>query len=90
MSIQSFKDLPLSIEVLKSIKDLEMVLTPDKVSPGQIEKNILRCPDQKMAKKMISLIEEAKKNGDSLGGVIECQALKVPQGMGEPLFDKLE
>jgi len=63
---------------------------PSKVSPTLIEKNIVRCPDQTMAKKMISLIEKTKKQGDSLGGVVECIIKGLPIGIGSPVFDKLE
>jgi chorismate synthase len=56
----------------------------------QVESNIVRCPDAKAAEKMISLIEEVRKAGDSVGGVIECVAKGVPAGWGEPVFDRLE
>ena len=61
-----------------------------KVSPALIEKNIVRCPDESAAKKMISLIEKMKKEGDSVGGVIECRIQGMPAGIGSPVFDKLE
>jgi chorismate synthase len=35
-------------------------------------------------------IERARRDGDSLGGVVECVARGVPVGLGEPVFDKLE
>ncbi len=53
------------------------------------ESNVVRCPDPSMAKKMISLIEEIKLKGDTLGGQIFCFAKGVPLGLGEPVFDKL-
>ncbi len=37
-----------------------------------------------------TLIEKAKNEGDSLGGVIECRAIEMPVGIGEPFFDSLE
>jgi chorismate synthase len=55
-----------------------------------IEKNIVRCPDAAAAKRMISLIERIRDEGDSIGGVIECVARGIPPGIGEPVFDKLE
>jgi len=55
-----------------------------------IEKNVVRCPDAIAAKKMISLIEQVRDAGDSVGGVIECVARGIPPGLGEPVFDKLE
>jgi len=50
----------------------------------------LRCADPKAAKEMSRVIEKARQEGDSLGGVIEGIALNVPVGLGEPVFDTLE
>jgi chorismate synthase len=54
------------------------------------EQSIVRCPDSDAAKRIISLIEQVRGEGDSVGGVIECVARGVPPGLGEPVFDKLE
>ncbi len=56
----------------------------------EIEKNIVRCPDAKTAEKMVDAIMQARKNGDSLGGVVEVIARGVPAGLGEPVFDRLD
>jgi chorismate synthase len=53
-------------------------------------KAVVRCPDLACAKAMEEAIVNARKEGDSLGGVIECLALNVPAGVGEPLFDALD
>ncbi|MCX6292284.1 MAG: chorismate synthase [Bacteroidetes bacterium] len=53
------------------------------------ETNMVRCPDETVAGKMIQQIEEAKKGGDTVGGVITCVIQNVPVGLGEPVFDKL-
>ena len=42
------------------------------------------------ASTMTDAIEEARRNGDSLGGVVTCVARNVPAGLGEPVFDKLD
>lgn len=55
-----------------------------------IYKNDVRCPDEKTAKKMKMSIMNAKKNGDSLGGIIESITTNVPVGLGEPIFSSLE
>ena len=55
----------------------------------QIENNLVRCPDEEVATRMITAIEQAKSEGDSLGGTITCVAQGVPAGWGEPIFDKL-
>ncbi|MFQ6136059.1 MAG: chorismate synthase [Candidatus Hydrothermarchaeales archaeon] len=55
-----------------------------------VEKNPVRCADLKVAKEMEGEILKAKKEGDSVGGVVELIALNVPVGLGEPVFDKLD
>lgn len=57
---------------------------------NEIEKNPLRCPDSFAAKKMIELIETVKKEGDSIGGIVEIKIQGLKAGYGEPVFDKLE
>lgn len=54
------------------------------------ESNIIRCPDEAKANEMISLIEQVRKDGDTIGGVISCVIQNCPVGLGEPLFDKLQ
>src|SRR5881296_2507995 len=60
------------------------------VKMKDVEKNIVRCPDAVAAKKMISLIEQVRDEGDSVAGMIECVARGIAPGIGEPVFDKLE
>ncbi len=54
-----------------------------------IENNIVRCPDENTAQQMISAIEAVKKEGDTLGGTIQCVIQHLPAGIGEPVFNKL-
>ncbi|WGH25314.1 MAG: chorismate synthase [Candidatus Shikimatogenerans bostrichidophilus] len=54
-----------------------------------IETNIIRCPDIKISKKMIDLINKKKDKGDTIGGTIVCVIKNVPVGLGEPIFNKL-
>jgi len=61
-----------------------------KIDFKEIEKNIVRCPDKKVAKQMVDHILDARKRGDSVGGVIEIVAKGVPAGLGEPVFDRLD
>ncbi len=55
-----------------------------------IYKNDVRCPETRIAKIMREKILEAKKRGDSLGGIIESVTTNVPVGLGEPIFNSLE
>ena len=56
---------------------------------GSKEKNIVRCPDNIAALKMIDFISKIKKKGNTVGGQIKCHIRGVPLGLGEPVFDKL-
>jgi chorismate synthase len=75
---------------VKRIKDLEGVVDPNTVTLEQVESNIVRCPDLECGDRMIELIEQTGRQGDSIGGVVECVARKVPKGLGMPVFDRLE
>lgn len=75
---------------VRQVRNLVGKVNPSRVSLAQAERNIVRCPDETAAKKMIALIDAARRKGDSLGGVVECVARNVPVGLGEPVFDKLE
>jgi chorismate synthase len=61
-----------------------------KVTLAEVDKSLVRCPDEKAAKEMEAAIDAARREGDSLGGVVACVARGVPPGWGEPVFDKLE
>ncbi|MBD2075285.1 chorismate synthase [Phormidium sp. FACHB-592] len=78
------------IGYVKRIKDLEGAVDAETVTLEQVESNIVRCPDQDAADRMIDLIEQMRKEGDSIGGVVECVARHVPKSLGMPVFDKLE
>ncbi len=56
---------------------------------SKIESNVIRCPDEASAEKMIAKVQEVKKQGDTIGGTITCVIQNVPVGLGEPVFDKL-
>ena len=55
-----------------------------------IDENIIRCPDSNTAEKMITLIEEVKAKGDTIGGTVSCVINNTLIGLGEPVFDKLQ
>ena len=60
------------------------------VTRDAVDSNDIRCPDAAVAQQMIDRVERARKDGDSVGGVIRAVARGVPAGWGEPVFDKLE
>jgi len=56
---------------------------------NKTENNIVRCPDIEYSKKFIDIIDDARKNLDTIGGVITCVIEGCPVGIGEPIFGKL-
>jgi chorismate synthase len=74
--------------VLK-IQDLVASVDVDVVTRDDVEGNIVRCPDAATAEKMIARVEQIRREGDSLGGVVELIVRGVPVGLGEPVFDRL-
>jgi chorismate synthase len=78
------------IGYVKRIQNLEATVDPDTVTMAQVESNIVRCPDLTCAETMISRIEAIGRQGDSIGGVVECVVRNVPKGLGMPVFDRLE
>jgi chorismate synthase len=82
-----------SIEIVAcvaQVHDVVAKIDKAKVTRKDVDRNIVRCPDETMAKTMIALIEKTREEGNSLGGAIECVMRNVPAGWGEPVFDKLE
>jgi chorismate synthase len=82
------------VDVLAYTKAIGNVKMGKSLSPEEIRKHrykaAVRCPDLACAEAMEKAIVNARKEGDSLGGIIECLALNVPAGVGEPLFDTLD
>jgi chorismate synthase len=81
------------VEVLAYVKQVQRIIAdvnPESVKAKDIESNMVRCPDQTTAEKMIDLIERMRNAGDTVGGIVEGAARGVPSGWGEPVFDRLE
>ncbi len=82
------------VRVLGYVKQVGDVVAgvpdPSAVTLEQVEATPVRCPDAAAAQKMINLIEEVRREQDSIGGVSELVAVGVPPGWGEPVFDKLK
>ena len=81
------------IEVLAWVSQVHDVIAdvdPSSVTFADVEADATRCPSPESAAAMTASIEQARRDGDSLGGVVTCVARRVPAGWGEPVFDKLE
>lgn len=81
-----------SVETLAYVRRIQDIEMPDDadVSLDRIEANAVRCPHAETADRMIERIKEARSEGDSVGGVIECVIRNLPVGLGEPVFDRFE
>jgi chorismate synthase len=80
VEIQAYVSQVGEINLDKSYLELDL---------SKIDDNIVRCPDSETAERMISRIEEAGRNHDTVGGVITGVVSGVPAGWGEPVFNKL-
>jgi chorismate synthase len=78
------------VAYVKTIKHLCGHIDVNTVTIEQVESNMVRCPDSAIAQQMIDLIDQIRKEGDSIGGIVECVVRNVPKGLGAPVFDKLE
>ncbi|MED5232641.1 MAG: chorismate synthase [Actinomycetota bacterium] len=81
------------IEVLawvSRVHDLVAKVDPSEVALEDVEAHPTRCPHPATAAAMATLIEDARRDGDSLGGIITCVARDVPAGLGDPVFDRME
>jgi chorismate synthase len=65
-------------------------MSTENLTREQIDANIIRCPDEAAAAKMIELVKTARDRKDSVGGILTCVAENIPVGLGEPVFDKFE
>lgn len=74
---------------VEQVGDISTNMDYKTVRQQDIEANIIRCPDQETAKKMIALVETVRDDKDSIGGVIKGVIRHAPMGLGEPVFDKL-
>lgn len=74
---------------VKQVGEIKLDKTFNQLDLSKTEESIVRCPDTATSEKMIAYIEEIKKQGDTIGGVIQCVIQNTPIGLGEPVFDKL-
>ena len=85
---QVLRDVKINAFV-DQVGDIRMTTPYQELDFDKIESNIVRCPDEAFAEKMIHKIKEIRKAGDTIGGTVMCVIQNVPVGLGEPVFDKL-
>ena len=57
---------------------------------AQIDANPFFCPDPAAAVRWEAIVDRARKDGSSVGAIVECVATGVPPGWGAPLYAKLD
>jgi chorismate synthase len=72
------------------VHDITANIEPDVVARADVEAHPTRCPDPLASDRMTEAIEQARRDGDSLGGTVRTVVRNVPPGLGEPVFDRLE
>jgi chorismate synthase len=75
---------------VESIFDVVADVDPMKVKRSEVEASPTRCPSPEHSRQMVAAIEAARREKDSVGGVVGCVARNVPAGWGQPVFDKLD
>jgi chorismate synthase len=94
----------IALKILKNILDIDIISYTKSIGDISVESadipfdtlsgnrylNDVRCPNQETAERMKDLIMSARKDGDSLGGIIECIIRGAPVGLGEPIFESIE
>jgi len=85
---QLLKEIEINAYV-SSVGDLFLEKPYQALDFSKTESNIVRCPDEEVAAKLIEKIEGIRKAGDTIGGTITCVLKNIPIGLGEPVFDKL-
>jgi chorismate synthase len=84
------KHLNVSIQAYVSqVGHIKLEKTYQELDLSKTEESIIRCPDAATAYKMVSYIEDIRKEGDTIGGIVSCVINGTPIGLGEPVFDKL-
>ncbi len=91
---QEWLSTEYGVEIVAWVQQIHRViagpLEPTAVTRDQVEESPVRCPDPPSSEKMVAAIEQARRDRDSVGGVIAVVARNCPAGWGEPVFDKLE
>jgi len=87
--LRNYNDIEVLAYVSK-VQDIGSNVNHDAFTMEDVDANMVRCPDEAAAEKMLERIDEIRKSGNSIGGVVTCVARNVPAGLGAPVFDKLE
>lgn len=91
MANSILQELGLKIRAyVSAVGDLSLNGYQKGLREEEVDANPVRCPDPELAKKMEDRIREVRKEGDTIGGTVSCVVEGMPEGLGEPVFRKLE
>ncbi len=80
-----------NIQIIGYLKQLgDKKINPKNINYQEIDNNPFFCPDQSCLADWENYLLEIRKNGSSIGAVIELVAKNVPVGLGEPIYNKLD
>ncbi|MFD3293785.1 chorismate synthase [Aquirufa sp. KTFRIE-69F] len=74
---------------VSQVGTLKLTTPVEQLDLAVAETNAVRCPDTTLAEEMFTYIDDIRKQGDSVGGVVSAYITGCPVGLGEPVFDKL-
>lgn len=74
---------------VSQVGTLKLTTPVEQLDLAVAETNAVRCPDTALAEEMFTYIDDIRKQGDSVGGVVSAYITGCPVGLGEPVFDKL-
>ena len=78
------------IAFVSSVGSIDSKVDISKLSRERVDFSLVRCPDELASAQFTQAIEDARNEGDSLGGTITCIIKNCPVGLGEPVFDRLQ
>jgi chorismate synthase len=84
----------LGIDVLAHVVQISHIEVVETLSVEEIRTHVysnpMRCADGDVARLMEQVVQDARNEGDSVGGIVEGRVLNVPSGVGQPIFDSLD
>lgn len=83
---------PYGIEIysfVSQVGSVKLSLEYHQLDLSSIDQSAVRCPHPPTAEAMEAIIETAKANGDTMGGIISTVVKGLPAGIGEPIYEKL-
>jgi len=75
---------------VQQVQDIAAKVDVETVTTAAVDESLARCPDAEASARMVDRIDEVRRRQDSVGGIVSCVARRVPAGLGEPIFHKLD